>query len=124
MKLTMHSPPSVHVIHSLTDQGVRIGEHVYGGSVIVTASAIVEDWPPRDLDELTAAHLKQALDLEPEVLLLGTGRRQRFPARALLAALYEARIGHEVMDTRAACRTYNVLVGEGRSVAAALIIER
>jgi uncharacterized protein len=124
MKLTMQSQSGVHVIRSLTDEGVRIGERLFAGSVIVTASAIVEDWPPRDLDELTAAHLQQALDLEPEILLLGTGQRQRFPSRALLASLYEAHIGHEAMDTRAACRTYNVLVGEGRSVAAALIIER
>ena len=124
MKLTMQSQSGVHVIRSLTDEGVRIAERLFAGSVIVTASAIVEDWPPRSLEELTAAHLQQALDLEPEILLLGTGQRQRFPSRALLASLYEARIGHEVMDTRAACRTYNVLVGEGRSVAAALIIER
>jgi len=63
------------------------------------------------------------LALRPEVLLIGTGPRQVFPDRALLAPLHAARVGFEVMDTAAACRTYNVLVGEGREVAAALIVD-
>jgi len=74
------------------------------------------------VDELTASDLEPVLALRPEVLLLGSGPRQVFPAPELLAQLYAARIGFEVMDTGAACRTYNVLVGEGRAVAAALII--
>jgi uncharacterized protein len=74
------------------------------------------------MDELTAADLEPVLALQPEVLLLGSGVRQVFPPHELLARLYAARVGFEVMDTGAACRTYNVLVGEGREVAAALLI--
>jgi len=63
------------------------------------------------------------LELQPEVLLIGTGARQVFPGTALIAELYALRLGFEIMDTAAACRTYNVLVAEGRDVAAALIVE-
>jgi uncharacterized protein len=90
--------------------------------VIVSAARLIADWRPQHIGELTAADLEPALALEPQVLLLGSGARQVFPSPELLAQLYAARIGFEVMDTSAACRTYNVLVGEGREVAAALII--
>jgi uncharacterized protein len=73
--------------------------------------------------DLSAADLEPVLALRPEVLLIGSGERQAFPAPELLAALYAARLGFEIMATGAACRTYNVLVAEGREVAAALMIE-
>jgi uncharacterized protein len=73
--------------------------------------------------ELEAADLEPVVALAPEVLLIGTGVRQVFPAAAVFAALHARRIGFEVMDTGAACRTYNVLVAEDRRVAAALLIE-
>jgi uncharacterized protein len=101
---------------------LRIGERELARSVIVSATTLIEDWRPQRIDELTALDLEAALALRPQVLLLGSGARQVFPPPALLAQLYAARIGFEVMDTGAACRTYNVLVGEGRDVAAALII--
>ena len=75
------------------------------------------------MQDLAPADLVPVLELQPEVLLIGSGPRQKFPDRGTLAALYESRIGFEIMDTGAACRTYNVLVAEGRSVAAALIVE-
>ena len=68
------------------------------------------------------ADLEPLLGLAPEVVLLGTGARQHFPDAQVLRILHQQRIGVEVMDTSAACRTYNVLVTEGRSVAAALIV--
>ena len=73
--------------------------------------------------DLQAADLEPVLALRPELLLIGSGVRQEFPDQALFRALYESRIGFEIMDTAAACRTYNVLVAEGRDVAAALIVE-
>ena len=68
--------------------------------------------------------MRNCVALEPEIVLLGTGDRQHFPHPRLLAPLTERRIGVEVMDTRAACRTFNILVAEGRRVAAALVIDR
>ena len=90
--------------------------------MILTATVIIEGWRPASVQDLTAADLEPVLGLAPEVVLLGTGAHQQFPDSAILRILYEQRIGVEIMDTSAACRTYNVLVSEGRSVAAALIV--
>ena len=80
-------------------------------------------WPVGRLDELTAAHFEQVLPLQPELVIFGSGSRLRFVSPALQRALIEQRIGVETMDTAAACRTYNVLASEGRSVVAVLLIE-
>jgi uncharacterized protein len=80
-------------------------------------------WPVASIDELAPEHLQAAADAQVELVIIGTGTRQRFVHPRALAALYAARIGVELMDTQAACRTYNILVGEGRKVAAALVIE-
>jgi uncharacterized protein len=102
---------------------VRINQREVRTGVIVTADEIVEGWAPAGFGGLTAADFEQLVRLDPEVVLLGTGRRQAFPTRALTVALIEARVGLEVMDTGAACRTFNILSAEGRRVAAALLID-
>jgi len=91
-------------------------------SLILTGQQLITDWEPNRLDELTAAHLDAVLNLEPELILLGTGARQQFPAMDIMLPLHRARIGVEVMDTAAACRTFNILVAEGRHVVAALMM--
>jgi uncharacterized protein len=93
------------------------------GSFILTPQRLIEDWPPVSSDSLTQSDLNAIAELGCSIVLLGTGSRQRFPAPSLLRSLIERRIGVEVMDSPAACRTYNVLMAEGRDVAAALIIE-
>ena len=122
MKFTLDRPATRHVVRGYSPGALRIGEQQYSRSVIVSATTLITDWRPQRMDELTAADLEPVLALQPEVLLLGSGVRQVFPPHELLARLYAARVGFEVMDTGAACRTYNVLVGEGREVAAALLI--
>lgn len=122
MKFTLDRPGTLHIVRGYTPGQLRIGELEYSRSVIVSATTLIADWRPQHIGELTAADLEPALALKPQVLLLGSGARQVFPSPELLAQLYAARVGFEVMDTGAACRTYNVLVGEGREVAAALII--
>lgn len=89
---------------------------------IITARQLQTDWEPRSLPDLTAAQLAAVLELEPEILLLGTGARLQFPAADILAPVHRAGVGLEVMDTAAACRTFNILVGEGRRAAAALLM--
>ena len=121
MKLTVEASGSANVIRGYTATGFRIGERECIGSVIVAARTLIENWRPRDMTELVADDLEPALALAPEVLLIGTGRRQLFPAPELLALLYRSRVGFEVMNTAAACRTYNVMLGEGRVVVAALM---
>lgn len=122
MKLQLEHPADTNLVRSYGPGRLRIDERTYSTSLIVTATAIIAPWRPTTAQTLTAADLEPLLGLAPEVVLLGTGARQQFPDVAVLRILHEQRIGVEVMDTSAACRTYNVLVTEGRNVAAALIV--
>jgi uncharacterized protein len=92
-------------------------------SVLVPWRGDAVAWPVGRLADLTAGHFEQLLALQPELVIFGSGARLRFVSPALLRALIERRIGVETMGTAAACRTYNVLATEGRTVAAALLIE-
>ena len=94
----------------------------YESSLVVLPDRIVEDWNVQTFDALTQDNISALALLKPELVLLGTGEVLRFPDSKLLASLVAAGIGAEIMDTRAACRTYNILAEEGRNVAAALII--
>jgi uncharacterized protein len=82
-----------------------------------------EQWGPDRFENLTVEHLSSLAAARSDVLLIGTGRRQRFPTPETLRPLIDARIPFEIMDTAAACRTYNILVAEGRAAHAALILE-
>jgi len=123
MKFSLDQPATINVVRACAAGAIRIGERTFGGSLVVTPRTIIEPWRPRTMGELEAADLEPVLALRPQVLLIGSGARQEFPDRALFHALYESRIGFEIMNTAAACRTYNVLAAEGRDVAAALIVE-
>jgi uncharacterized protein len=101
---------------------VEVNKRRFTSSLVVSAERLVTDWPAESIDRLTADHLAAILELNPEIVLLGSGPAFRFPDPATLAPLYKAGIGVEVMDTPAACRTYNILLGEGRNVVAALIV--
>lgn len=92
-------------------------------SFLLTPQRLIENWAPVSIESLTEADIEAIAALESPIVLLGTGKRQRFPAVALLRPLIERQIGVEVMDSFAACRTFNILMAEGRVVAAALILE-
>lgn len=98
------------------------GENRYERSLILTPDRIIDDWRPQSLDEVDEAAIQELVDLQPEVVLLGTGREQGFPPTRCLSVLAERGIGIECMDTGAACRTYNLLMGEGRKVVAGLLL--
>lgn len=111
--------------HAITGYGldwVRVGERTFHQSLIVTPEQIISDWPPQTFMTLAAGHFDCIAALKPEIVLLGVGSQQRFPAPALLRALLVAGVGVEAMTTAAACRTYNVIMLEGRRVAAALLL--
>ena len=93
-------------------------------SVIIGSKGIRQVWLCPSFEELTAEHFAQLAGLETELVIFGSGVRNRFPPPAWLAPLMARRIGLETMDTPAACRTYNILASEGRNVVAALILER
>ena len=91
-------------------------------SVIVTPEAVTP-WQAGGLDTLTAADFGSIADQNPEIVIFGTGRRQRFPRPELTRALAETGVGLEVMDSGAACRTYNILASEGRKVIAVILLD-
>ena len=91
-------------------------------SAIILPELLISEWPPQTVAELAREHIQQLAELKPELVLIGTGRRLQWPDRALLTPLMEAGIGFEIMDTAAACRTYNILSYEGRVVAVALMM--
>lgn len=122
MKLTQEPSAGEYRIRRFEPGRLTINEEEFTASLIVTADHLIGDWSPQTFDELTESHLESILELDPEVVLLGTGDQQQFPDRKLLRAFLTRGIGIEVMDTRAASRTFNVLAGEGRRVAAALLL--
>jgi uncharacterized protein len=92
-------------------------------SIVIGSRGEKFDWHCARFEDLTAEHFEQLAQAQPELVIFGSGTRLRFAPPALLRALMEKRIGIETMDTLAACRTYNILAGEGRQVLAALLIE-
>lgn len=122
MRIDLETGEQSNLIRTYAPGRIGVHETIYRTSVVVLPQRIVTDWPPQTFDALTVDHMQMLADLECEVLLLGTGQRLRFPPAALLAPIAAAGIGIEVMDTGAACRTYNILMGEGRRVAAALMM--
>jgi uncharacterized protein len=123
MKFSLDQASTIHVVRGYGPGEIRIGDSTFSRSVIVTATTLIENWRPLSVADLQAHDLEPLLRLRPDVLLIGSGARQVFPDRGTLAVLYSAGLGFEVMNTGAACRTYNLLAAEGRNVAAALIIE-
>ena len=127
MKLYQDNHANTNVITGYGDDHVMISKTRHEGNVLVSAGQVVSDWAPHaggDLAGLSAEDLARAAELNAEILIVGTGRRQRFPHPQLLRGLIEARIGFEFMDFAAACRTYNILVAEGRAVVLGLLHER
>lgn len=131
MKITLEQNDGSYTLHSYRDATIVIrppnatpGDEEkllrLKGSCLLSAGQLITDWPPQQLAELAPDHLQAIRELKPELLLLGSGGQMRFPSKEQLAALIKMGIGYEVMDTAAACRTYNLLVAEGRRVVAAL----
>jgi len=122
MKLHHSIQDGLNIIKAYTDNSVTIGKDVFTRSLVVQAKALNREWLPQSVDELNAAAIEELAQLDTEIILLGTGLKQKFPDRRLFMPLYENKIGIEVMDTPAACRTYNILLEQDRAVTAALLI--
>ena len=121
MKLTLETS-SANVISAWEPGAVRVGEDWLRGHLIVSSQHIILDWAVTAPEALQARDLEPAIDLGPEIILLGTGSRMVLPDIKLMTELASQGIGLEIMDTPAACRTYNVLIHEHRDVVAALFI--
>ena len=122
MRIQLETGGQANLIRNYEVGRIIVNQDSYTRSLVVLPGQVVADWPPQAFEELALAHLAALVMLRPELVILGTGRRQRFPRAELLAPLVEAGLGWEVMDTGAACRTYNILMSEGRNVAAALLM--
>jgi uncharacterized protein len=121
MKLTQQSADGINLIRRYGSDFIVIGEREIRSSCIVSASEVI-DWAPRSVFELAVQHLAPLFALMPEVIVLATGSQQTFPRAALRAEFATRKIGLEVMEIGAACRTYNVLVGEERKAVAAIML--
>jgi uncharacterized protein len=123
--MKLHSTPTQHyqTVTAYDDAGVEINAVRFTYSLVVMPENPPVAWAPPSFDALAAEHFSQIEAAAPDVVILGTGHRQRFVHPRLTAALTARRIGVECMDNQAACRTYNILMSEGRKVALALIFE-
>jgi uncharacterized protein len=123
MKFHLSTTPG-NVVTGLGPGWVRIGTIEYRENLVLTPESITAGFAPAGFEALAAADFAPLLASRPDVVLLGTGRTIRFPAPQVTRLLAENQVGLEVMDTPAACRTYNILAAEGRRVVAALILEK
>ncbi len=121
MKLIQEGVPGDYRIRSYEPGRIVINNTEYGTSLLLSPERLDDGWPPQRFDDLAPEHIRAAMAHEPEVILLGTGERQQFPAREVMQTALRAGVGIEVMDTASACRTFNVLQSEGRRVVAALL---
>jgi uncharacterized protein len=101
---------------------ITVGQHSYRNSLILSRQGVIADWRPQRHQELTEQDFEIIESLRPEIILLGTGSGLHFPPPGITARLLGEGIGVEVMDTAAACRTYNILLSEERQVVAALLL--
>ncbi len=124
MKLHASTTNQYQTVSGYFDGGVEINGQRFAYSLLVLPETPPRAWPVARFEELTVEHFEQLLAELPDVVILGTGERQRFVHPRLTAPLIGKQIGVECMDTNAACRTYNILMGEGRKALLALIIEK
>jgi uncharacterized protein len=122
LKLHLANPGDTKLFTAHGKGHVMVNGERHDVSIVVLAEEVRNDWIVAGFDALDETHFSYFVTLKPDVLLLGTGATQRFPHPRLYRALTEAGIGVECMDTPAACRTYNILVTEGRRVIAAILL--
>ncbi|WP_242467067.1 Mth938-like domain-containing protein [Ectothiorhodospira shaposhnikovii] len=122
MKMTREYGDGQHVITAHGTTWIQVNQTRYESSLVVLPHALIPDWGVGSREALSLESLEPILSHSPEIILLGTGPEPRFPAREVLQRFRDLRIGLEIMDTPAACRTYNAIMSEGRRVAAALML--
>jgi len=123
LKLHADSPTAFNTVTAYGSGFIEINKVRHTRSVLLMPEQPVETWDVASFDALTPEDFSGLRARAPELVLLGTGERQRFPRPDLTRALTDAHIGCEAMDSRAACRTYNILMGEGRKVLAAILLD-
>jgi len=122
MKLNLDSSPAKYVINAYETGRFTINNQVYSQNLIVTSDQLINQWEPARVEQIDETHIQYLIGLNPEIILLGTGKTLRFPHPELISIAMQQGIGFEVMDSGSACRTYNILSAEDRNIVAALIM--
>lgn len=122
MKFSEDYAIGTNVIRSFTDSTIDVNNKTYNKSLIISNNLLIEDWAISHIDELQPEHWQELIQHKPEVILIGTGASLVFPHPSSYAPAIDMGIGVEFMDSKAACRTYNVLVSEDRVVLAGIIL--
>ena len=122
MLLTLENPDFRYLLRGVSADGVLVNDTTLARSFILTPHQLVENWRPASSHELIPDDMQSLLELNPVLVILGTGIRQKFPSAAVIAACLTRGVGIEVMDNAAAARTFNVLATEGRKVVAGFIV--
>ena len=123
MQLENHHDHSTYVIRSYGAEGVRVNEMLLTQSFIIMSDQLIQHWQPNHFSKLGKSDLDLIAKLDPEIIILGAGKKLTFPDPTLIAPITSKNIGFEVMDSYAACRCYSILASEGRNVAAGIILE-
>ena len=110
------------VINRYDDNSITVNKKIFTHSLIVSNFQLVENWPVNEINELSNQSLQSIIELQPEVIIIGTGKQILFPRTENYSSIINMGIGIEFMNTGAACRTYNILLSEDRKVAAGIII--
>ena len=124
MKLQPDKQPSLNTVSAYGPNYIEINAQRYTQSLLLSPESPVIEWSCTRFEDIKIEDFEQIAKLDPAVVIFGSGQRIRFPQAALIAPLIARNIGLETMDLQAACRTYNVLMAEGRKVVAALLIEK
>ena len=122
MKFAQDSQDEGYVITAYDEDNISINGKTFASSLIITRTKLDENWNLSHIDSLQPEHIDQILILNPELIIVGTGKKLTFPAVAVYSEIIKKGIGVDFMDTQAACRTYNILMSEGRDVVAGLIL--
>lgn len=122
MKFAEDDPSEGYFITAYAEKSIEINGRKFESSLVIAPDLVDADWSPTSIETLQCEHFTSIIKLKPELVLLGTGLKLTFPAIETYAELIKLGVGVEVMDTGAACRTYNILMGEGRRVIAGLIL--
>ncbi len=121
MELTRQHPGEKVYVRAVSAAGITVAEETYASPVILSPDSVEADWQVGSVEDVSEDALQAVLGLRPELVIIGTGASQRFLEPELMMLFHRNGVGIEVMDTRAACRTFNILVMEERRVVAALI---
>ena len=122
MDLSLERPEGYLYVRRVAAHGITLIDRELTSSFLLAPDRAIENWPVTAVETLDAGHVEALLAMNPELVVLGTGARQAFPAAAFMAGFLRRNIGIEVMDNAAAARTYNLLADEGRRVVAAFIL--